>query len=138
QVHRIQFGVHHDRIQSGMPEQRLDHMDRGIVVQMLRSKHAAAIMWMQFQRRPVGGPRSSCQGELAQASTDGLDPNGAGMPYPLQQIGSTRELGMFVQIPVITERDKGGSVELLHMPDDLSKHPTQAIADRENASAVIL
>ena len=60
------------------------------------------------------------------------------MPYPLEQIGSTRELGMFMQIPVIAERDKGGSIELLHMPDDLSKHPTQAIADRENASAVIL
>ena len=49
QVRGIQFGVHHDRIQGGMPEQRLDHMDRGIVVQMLRSKHAAAIMRMQFQ-----------------------------------------------------------------------------------------
>ena len=50
---RIELGVDHHRVDRSVAEKRLDHMNRRIVVEMLGSKYAAAIVWMQAERRAI-------------------------------------------------------------------------------------
>src|SRR5262249_53709195 len=53
---RIELGVNHDCVDRGMAEKRLNHMNRRVVVEMLGSKYAAAIVRMQAERRAIGLP----------------------------------------------------------------------------------
>jgi len=50
---RIQFGIYQDRIDSGVAEERLNHMHWRVVVEMLGRENAPAIVGLQAERRTI-------------------------------------------------------------------------------------
>ena len=62
-----------------VPEQRLDHVDRGMGVEVLGGEHAAAVVRSQDQRGSVGVPGAGLLGEPAQPPADGVGVDRAGV-----------------------------------------------------------
>jgi hypothetical protein len=51
---RVELGVDHHGVRRGVPEQRLDDVDRRVVVQVLRGEHPSAVVRAQYKLTAVG------------------------------------------------------------------------------------
>jgi hypothetical protein len=70
---RVELGVHHHGVQCGVSEKGGDDVDRGVVVEVFGGEGAAAVVWFQYQRVPVGPARLSGGGQLPQTASDRVD-----------------------------------------------------------------
>jgi N-terminal domain of anti-restriction factor ArdC len=83
----VELGVDHHRVDRGVPEQRLDHMDRGVGVEVLRCEHAPAVVRGQDQLGAVCVLGASLLRDPAEPAADGVGVDRAGMADALQQVG---------------------------------------------------
>ena len=67
----IELSVDHHSIRGGVAEQCLDDMHGSIVIQMFGGKHPAAVVREQHERRTVGTPGFSKDGEFTNAAANG-------------------------------------------------------------------
>jgi len=71
-------------------EQRLDHVDRRVVVEMLGGEHAPAVMRTKHQLAAVGPARAGRAREPGEAAADLAVSDLAGVPGALQQVRRVR------------------------------------------------
>src|ERR1700733_3182078 len=138
EVSRIELGVDHDCVDGGVAQQRLDHVDGRVVVQVLGCKDAAAAVWKHNERGPVGSLDAAGQGDCLEPSSDGLNADGAGVFGALQQVWTGGPWATLVMVPVITERQLRCAIETLDVLENLGEDAAQSVADRNHPLTIKL
>jgi hypothetical protein len=119
-------------------EQRLDDVDRRVVVEVLGGEHAPAVVRAQHQLAAVAAPGAGRAREPGEAAADLAVGDLAGVPGALQQVGGVRACLLLAAVPAIAGRHLAGAVERLDVADDLADHAAEAVADRDHPRAVEL
>ena len=134
----VELGVDHHGVRAGVPEQRLDHVDRRVVVQMLGRERAPAIVRAQHELAAVGPARSRLSGETGEAGADLAVGDHARVSGALEQVGRARAGAFLVRVPAVAGGHVRGGVEGLDVADDLGDDTAEAVADRQHPRAVEL
>lgn len=97
-------------VDGSVPEQRLDHVGRGVVVEVLGREHATAVVGSQAQQAAVGFAGARRFRQARQPVSDRGSADGRGVAHGLQQIGRPRSALVLVVVSVVTGGDRGRAV----------------------------